>query len=271
MCVHAMLTDYSYRYPDYKYSPRRRETASKKAKRSNSSKAGALQTVASNVDYQPRIQQTDLSSAEQTGTTFAHPLQAVDVTIALSNDLDDDTSTAATCYDSLLLCPTLYEPSYHDPSASPSTFSMMSQFSGLSPSLSSDYEPTAALHYPEYYNSLGVHPYFCGSASDTYMPPSYECVPFFDYSSQMDQVAIPFDVYDAPIADLMPPQLVFPETQRQLPPAILDHTQPMLQDDSQDTVHNLDFGSFNNTYALASETPLLTQSFVFIDYETMPY
>ncbi|GAN02963.1 conserved hypothetical protein [Mucor ambiguus] len=259
-------------YPNYTYCPRRRDGASKKTKKSNSSKSSALQTDALDKNHQPQIQPVDSLNkglCQLPGTTFVNPFQAVDVTIDLTDALNDDTLTTATCFDNLLLCPTLSELSSQDPSASPSTFSMMSQFSGLSPSLSSDYEPTAALHYSGYYNTISVHPYYCGSVPNTYMPSSYECVSLTDYS-QLDPVAIPFDVYDAPITDLMPLQMIFPETQNHLPPAILDHTQPLLELDTQDILHNLEFNSFFNN-PIISETPLLTQPFVFMDSGAMPY
>lgn len=219
-----------------------------------------MQADPSDGNHYPQVQLIDCLYEQlcpSPNNTLFNPLQAVDVTIDLTNALDDDALTTTTCFDRLLLCPTLNDPSYQDPAASPSAFSMMSQFSGLSPSLSSDYESTVASHYSGYYDTMNVHPYYCVPVLSTYIPSYYDCLPVIDYS-QMDPVAIPLDAYDTPIADLMPSQIMFPETQHQLPPAILDHTQPWLETDAQDTAHELGFSTFS-TYASINDTTLLTQ------------
>ncbi|KAK4514850.1 uncharacterized protein ATC70_002455 [Mucor velutinosus] len=268
----AAKEEHKLQYPDYKYRPRRRCETPKKIKKSNNSSVIAVQTESSGGDLHPQVRPIDCSNEQLyllPDTTFFNPLQAVDITINLTNALDDDSLTTTTCFDNLLLCPTLSEPSYQDPSASPSAFSIMSQFSGLSPSLSSDYEPTATLQSLEYYDAMGVHPYYCGPVSNTYTPPPFECASIIDYS-QMDQVAMPFDVLVAPIADLMPPQINFPETQHQLPPAILDHTEPTLGFDAIKTANDLSSNSFD-TYAPISGIPLLTQPYLYMDFQAMSY
>ncbi|KAL9548298.1 hypothetical protein MBANPS3_005740 [Mucor bainieri] len=225
----AAKEEHKLLYPDYKYRPRRRE-GTFKTKKSDSSRPNTTQTDELDGYRQSQRQRTDAFDEQQhplPGTTFFNSLQAASVVIDLTDALDDNTLATTTCLDHLLLCPALSRCSYSNPSASPSTFSMMSQLTGLSPSLSSDY---------------GTHRW------------------------------IPFDTYGAlTITDFMPPQSIFPGNQHYMPPAILDHIQPLLELDAQDMMHNLNFSSFCTYDALATSTPLLTQPFLFKDFEVIPY
>lgn len=224
-----------------------------------------MQTDSSPGDHQPQIQAINALNEQPrplTSTTFFNPLHPVDVTFDQFNAPNDSMLTTSLCYDNTLLCPTLNEPFYQDPSASPSAFSMMSQYSGLSSSLLSEYDSTAS-HYSGYHDTMSVYPYYCGQLPNTYMPSSYECAPITQYS-QIDPVTIPLDFYDVPISDFMATQIIFPETQHQLPPAILDHAQPLLENDAQETAHGVCSNSFYAS-TLTSDPPLLTQPFFCMD------
>ncbi|KAL7330380.1 hypothetical protein PS15p_205340 [Mucor circinelloides] len=246
-------------YPDYKYCPRRRDASSRKTKKSGNSKSSAVQTDSSPGDHQPQIQAINTLNEQPcqlTSTAFFNSLHPVDVTFDQFSAPNNSMLTTSLCYDNTLLCPTLNESFYQDPSASPSEFSMMSQYSGLSSSLLSEYDSTTS-HYSGYYDTMTVYPYYCGQLPNTYMPSSYECAPIIEYS-QIDPVTIPLDFYHVPFSDFMA-----------TPPAILDHTQPLLENDAQETAHGVCSNSFYAS-ALTSDPPLLTQPFFCMDIYTMP-
>lgn len=276
-----MLTSYR-RYPDYKYSPRRRNGPPRGLKKANVTKSIQVIdqpiTASQHENYLANSFNQEELNVFIPITTAPHPLEIVDPTfdyMVMQNDL---ILINTPCYDNLLLRPTMNEPFNQDPSASPSAFSILSQVSGFSPSISSEYDPTIS-QLPEFFEPfLGTHPYSCGQL-DNFMSASssYQCASNVEY--QQVDLSVPSNVRDmSSMPYYMPlPQISFPENfqDHQLPPIVLNRIQNIEGTSAQVLNSSPLFDTTATTFTTATATtttttpiaaPLLTQPFRFMNF-----
>lgn len=267
-----MLTSY-HRYPDYKYCPRRRNGPTRGLEKANDIKS--IQVIDQVKDqfipvFQHETHFVNSFNQEVLNvfipiTTTPHPLEIVSSTFDNMTMQSDPVLINEPFYDSLFLCSTLNEPFNQDPFASPA-FSILSPFSGFSPSISSEYDPTVS-QLPEIFEPfLGNHPYSCGLL-DGFMSASasYQCTP--DVGYQQVDLSVPFNVCDmSSMSNCMPlPQSSFFENlqDHQLISTAKNHTQTIEESIAQMLASSL---SFDTATSASVATPLLTQPFHFMNF-----
>lgn len=266
-----MLMSYR-RYPDYKYSPRRRNGPPRGLKKANDIKS--IQVIDQPIPvFQHENYLANSFNQEELNifipiTTAPHPLEIVDPTLDYMAMQSDLMLINTPCYDDLLLHPTMNEPFNQDPSASPE-FSILSQFSGFSPSISSEYDPTLS-QLPEFFESfLGIHPYSYGQLDDFMSASSsHQCAPNVEY--QQVDLSVPSKVHDmSSMPYYVPlPQISFPETfqDHQLPPIVLNRFQNIEETIAQVLGSSPSFDTTTTTTTTPIAAPLLTQPFRFMNF-----
>lgn len=259
------------RYPDYKYCPRRRNGPPRGVKKANDTKS--IQVIDQSIPvFQYENYLTNSSNPETSNifipvTTTPHPLEIVDLTFDNMAMQSDPILINAPCYDNLLLCPTLNKPFNQGPSSSPA-FSFLSPYSGVSPSISSEYDPTV-LQLPELFEPfLGIRPYSCGQLDDFMSEPAlYQCDLNVGY--QQVDLSVPFNTCDMPsMSNFMPlSQFSLSETlqDHKLLSTVKNYTQTIEETITQVLGSSPSFDTVTNTIAPVT-APLLTQPFHFINF-----
>ncbi|CEP12225.1 hypothetical protein [Parasitella parasitica] len=241
----AAKEEHKLLYPDYKYCPRRRDGPPKGTKKPRATKSN---TEGSQTKAYFQFKQhsfgyvNENESVIDTAATL-YPLPVVDAAINQTIYQNDPILFGGSCFDTTFLHPAVNEPFCQDPSSSPSAFSMISQLSRLSPSLSSEYEPS-------------VHPYYYyGQSLNNYIPSPYQCISNAEY--QQIEPAMSFSDYNALDPEFyIPSQITYPANRS--PPEILSHTQHTEESITQSN----DFSSSFKTPG----APLLTQPFVYTGF-----